>query len=200
MMKEFAGQRPQKPFRQQGCLRHHPQAGAKNVQTEKRTQSKRYWERRCEKRFQACSKLSLLRRTALSPKMAVPTRTQVDPSSMATSKSCDIPMERTPMSTCGKSRRDSFAQFTEPPKCGRAVSGSSLKGGTVISPRICRCSKSGAARKNLFQLSRVRSQSALRLFPPTLISISTEGFLADFLRGSVQSPRQPQGVDWNPRH
>src|SRR5215467_5957857 len=31
----------------------------------------------------------------LSPKMAVPTRTQVEPSSIATSKSCDMPMEST---------------------------------------------------------------------------------------------------------
>jgi hypothetical protein len=31
----------------------------------------------------------------LAPKIAVPTRTQVEPSSMATSKSCDMPMEST---------------------------------------------------------------------------------------------------------
>jgi hypothetical protein len=35
----------------------------------------------------------------LSPKIAVPTRTQFDPSSMATSKSCDIPIESMPTST-----------------------------------------------------------------------------------------------------
>jgi hypothetical protein len=35
----------------------------------------------------------------LDPKIAVPTRTQVDPSSIATSKSCDMPMESTSMWT-----------------------------------------------------------------------------------------------------
>src|SRR5262249_12301062 len=40
----------------------------------------------------------------LSPKMAVPTRTQVEPSSMATSKSCDMPMESTAMATPGSLR------------------------------------------------------------------------------------------------
>ena len=37
----------------------------------------------------------------LSPKIAVPTRTQVEPSSIATSKSCDIPIESLRMSTEG---------------------------------------------------------------------------------------------------
>jgi hypothetical protein len=40
----------------------------------------------------------------LAPKIAVPTRTQVDPSSMATSKSCDMPMERTFISMRGSLR------------------------------------------------------------------------------------------------
>src|SRR5262249_36771503 len=40
----------------------------------------------------------------LSPKMAVPTRTQVEPSSMATSKSCDMPIESSFMETPGRSR------------------------------------------------------------------------------------------------
>jgi len=39
-----------------------------------------------------------------SPKIAVPMRTQVEPSSMATSKSCDIPMERTSMPMAGSLR------------------------------------------------------------------------------------------------
>jgi hypothetical protein len=36
-----------------------------------------------------------------SPKMAVPIRTQVDPSSIATSKSCDMPMESVSMEIAG---------------------------------------------------------------------------------------------------
>ena len=40
---------------------------------------------------------------ALSPKIAVPTRTQVDPSSIATSKSCDIPIESSRISNRGQS-------------------------------------------------------------------------------------------------
>src|ERR1019366_6399260 len=40
----------------------------------------------------------------LSPKIAVPTRTHVAPSSMATSKSCDMPMERTALPIVGSSR------------------------------------------------------------------------------------------------
>src|SRR5581483_11472288 len=39
-----------------------------------------------------------------SPKMAVPTRTQVEPSSMATSKSCDIPIESKPIEISGRRR------------------------------------------------------------------------------------------------
>src|ERR1019366_2445539 len=39
-----------------------------------------------------------------SPKIAVPMRTQVDPSSMATSKSCDIPIESWSRLTAGKLR------------------------------------------------------------------------------------------------
>jgi len=40
----------------------------------------------------------------LSPKMAVPMRTQLDPSSMATSKSCDMPIESTCMLRLGSFR------------------------------------------------------------------------------------------------
>src|SRR5271166_6103977 len=39
-----------------------------------------------------------------SPKMAVPIRTQVEPSSMATSKSCDIPTDSTSRRTDGRPR------------------------------------------------------------------------------------------------
>src|SRR5581483_10093881 len=38
---------------------------------------------------------------SLCPKIAVPTRTHVDPSSIATSKSCDMPIESTSMSIDG---------------------------------------------------------------------------------------------------
>src|ERR1700683_4438365 len=44
----------------------------------------------------------------LSPKIAVPRRTQVDPSSMAASKSCDMPRESTSMPMAG-SRRAAIA-------------------------------------------------------------------------------------------
>ena len=40
----------------------------------------------------------------LPPKIAVPTRKQVDPSSIAISKSCDIPMESTSMPIAGSLR------------------------------------------------------------------------------------------------
>lgn len=41
---------------------------------------------------------------SLVPKIAVPTRTQVDPSSIATSKSCDMPIDRTSMLIPGSLR------------------------------------------------------------------------------------------------
>src|SRR5581483_5384506 len=46
----------------------------------------------------------VLQAVALSPKIAVPTRTHVDPSRIATSKSCDIPIESTSMLTRGRWR------------------------------------------------------------------------------------------------
>ena len=62
-------------------------------------------------------------------------RTQVAPSSMAVSRSCDIPIER-PLSPCrspsSRKRR----------KCGRAASGSSDHGGMVIRPVSARCGHS----------------------------------------------------------
>ena len=41
---------------------------------------------------------------ALSPKMDVPTRTHVEPSPMAISKSCDMPIESTSMLIAGRFR------------------------------------------------------------------------------------------------
>ena len=55
----------------------------------------------------------------LSPKIAVPMRTQVEPSSIATSKSCDMPMESTFMLYfCQIPSRDFISQFTQPAKIG----------------------------------------------------------------------------------
>src|SRR5882672_10088722 len=63
---------------------------------------------------------------ALSPKTAVPTRTHVDPSSIATSKSCDMPIESTSMETAGKWREAIRSRISRSwRKKGRASSGSS---------------------------------------------------------------------------
>ena len=61
------------------------------------------------------------------PKSAVPTRTQVAPSSIAVSKSFDIPIE-----SCGNS--NCSANSRKRAKYGREGSASSDQGGTVISP------------------------------------------------------------------
>src|SRR6266568_374499 len=70
-----------------------------------------------------------------APKIAVPTLTQVEPSSIATSKSCDIPIESSsrfsPLSALNWSRNSRKLR-----KHPRAPSGSSVYGGTVINPRI----------------------------------------------------------------
>src|SRR6185437_1145711 len=72
----------------------------------------------------------------LAPKIAVPTRTQVDPSSIATSKSCDMPMESTSISMRGNLRAAIWSRRSRNNrKYMRAPSGSSVNGGTVIRPR-----------------------------------------------------------------
>src|SRR5215469_6149039 len=64
---------------------------------------------------------------ALSPKIDVPTRTHVEPSWMATSKSCDIPIESTSM-PIAESFREAIAlrKSRNLRKYGRAPSGSSV--------------------------------------------------------------------------
>src|ERR1039458_9275154 len=64
----------------------------------------------------------------LLPNNAVPTRTQVEPSSMAVSRSCDIPMESSANPCASASSR----RLRKNP---RGASGSSDHGGIVISPR-----------------------------------------------------------------
>src|SRR5262249_5555174 len=109
----------------------------------------------------------------LAPKIAVPTRTQVEPSSMAISKSCDMPMESASIRIPGRlraamvSRRSRNAR-----KYRRAPSGASVNGGTVIKPRICICSSSGAARSKRSSSGSARGIPALLSSSPTLISIS----------------------------
>src|ERR1035441_2623252 len=63
----------------------------------------------------------------LLPNNAVPTRTQVEPSSMAVSRSCDIPME-----SCG--RPCNLPSSRRRRKIARGASGSSDQGGMVIRP------------------------------------------------------------------
>jgi len=70
-----------------------------------------------------------------SPKMAVPTRTQVDPSSIAISKSWDMPIESNSMATLGSFRLAIRSRSSRGcRKYGRAPSGSSVNRGIVISP------------------------------------------------------------------
>src|SRR6266478_337702 len=109
---------------------------------------------------------------ALSPKIAVPTRTHVEPSSIATSKSYDMPIESTSMrvsvSSCEAIRSQISRSWR---KKGRASSGFSEYGGTIINPRILRLRQRGAASRTC---SNSRDAGATPLFassPPTLISI-----------------------------
>jgi len=78
---------------------------------ESTTESQRHGEKRCPRldRIERrsgflCVSVSPWWIHRLSPKIAVPTRTQVEPSSIATSKSCDMPMERTSMRIAGSLR------------------------------------------------------------------------------------------------
>ncbi len=67
-----------------------------------------------------------------SPKSALPTRTSVAPHATATSRSCVMPMESSgssPAPPCSSRSRASASKY------GRAPSGSSVCGGTVIRPR-----------------------------------------------------------------
>ncbi len=70
--------------------------------------------------------------SGFGPNNAVPTRTIVAPSSMATSRSCDIPMERCcrPFWTASSRKRAKY---------GRDRSASSDHGGIVINPNNRKC-------------------------------------------------------------
>src|SRR5216684_7124308 len=115
---------------------------------------------------------------ALSPKIAVPTRTHVDPSSIATSKSCDMPIESTSISTAGKRRNAIRSRISRSlRKYGRAPSGSSVNGGTVINPRNASASSRGAASSNSSSASESGATPLLASSPPRLTSISTSSFL-----------------------
>src|SRR5258707_3283569 len=115
-----------------------------------------------------------------SPKIADPTRTQLDPSSMATSKSCDMPMESTSIWTPGSLRAAILSRRSRSRrKYGRAASGASVNGGTVISPRICRFATFGAARSRLSNSGESSGMPALLSSSPTFISIRTSSFLFD---------------------
>src|SRR6266849_1921291 len=118
---------------------------------------------------------------ALSPKIAVPTRTHVDPSSIATSKSCDMPIESTSISTAGK-RRDAIRSRISRScrKKRRALSGSSEYGGMVISPRILRLPHCGAPKRIWSNSCEVGATPLFASSPPTLISIRIGSVLPAF--------------------
>src|ERR1051326_38095 len=74
-----------------------------------------------------------------SPKMAVPIRTQVEPSSIAISKSCDMPMESSLISMAGKWRAAIRSRSSRRRrKYGRDDSASSPNGGMAMRPRTRR--------------------------------------------------------------
>src|SRR5437867_4138493 len=73
--------------------------------------------------------------TGRGPKSAVPMRTNVAPSSTATSKSPDMPMDSSRIETPGiLSACASAANIRNRRKCGRASSGAPAAGGMAISP------------------------------------------------------------------
>src|SRR5207247_2971131 len=73
--------------------------------------------------------------TRRGPKSAVPMRTNVAPSSTATSKSPDMPMDSSRIETPGiLSACASAANIRNRRKCGRAFSGAPPPGGLAISP------------------------------------------------------------------
>ena len=80
-------------------------------------------QRRIEPDAQRASRLLPL------PNSAVPTRTQVAPSSMAVSRSCDMPIESS-VKPCSAASSRSLPEIRP-----REASGSSLHGGMVIRPR-----------------------------------------------------------------
>src|SRR5215471_475451 len=80
------------------------------------------------------SKIDLIHSGLLRvPKIAVPTRISVEPSRIAASKSCDMPMERTGNTIPSQDSSDSL-HFLSCVKNGRASSGFSKNGGMHIRP------------------------------------------------------------------
>ena len=117
--------------------------------------------------------------------MAVPMRAQVEPSSMATSKSCDIPMESSSRVTDGSwraARRSRSSRNWR--KWGRVPSGSSVKGGTVIRPQTRRCGQSGARVKTDSSSGSSGTMPLLARSPPMLISIRTSRVLPSLCAAS----------------
>ena len=116
------------------------------------------------------------------PKMAVPMRTQVEPSSMATSKSCDMPMESTSRidrrQVAGGKTVAQFAQLAEVrPGTFRIVG----EGGTVISPRMCRFVHCGRLAEDGVDLGRIGRESALGFFAADVDFDQDVERLAEFL-------------------
>src|SRR5581483_5248261 len=113
-----------------------------------------------------------------SPKMPVPTRTQVEPSSIATSKSCDMPIDRTFIMMAGSLLSAIASRISRSFwKYGRAPSGSSVNGGTVISPRNCNASNRTAANSRSSMALEDGKTPLLAASPPTFTSMSTGSFL-----------------------
>ena len=107
------------------------------------------------------------------PNSAVPMRTTVEPSSMAISKSPDIPIDNSPKSRPGCRADNSSRSFLNSRKQCRAVSGFPSNGGTVISPRTLRFGRLGI-RANRSSISRPAGSSPVFAASSlSLISIST---------------------------
>ena len=97
------------------------------------------------------------------PKIAVPTRTIVAPSSMATSKSWLMPIESSREAIGRHAARDQLvAQVPQPAEPGARVFGSSGIGGTIISPRRSTARASSAAVTRSAASRRRRRTSCLR--------------------------------------
>ena len=113
---------------------------------------------------------------------AVPTRTHVDPSSMATSKSCDIPIDNccSPYFSASCRRRTKY---------GREGSASSVHGGMVISPSSFRLRQSRTDETN--SSSDIRIGPHLRLLGRQL---HLQHYV-DWFAFVVQPAREFNGID-----
>ena len=101
-----------------------------------------------------------LHHASLGPNRAVPTRTSVAPSSIATSKSADIPIEssRRPAPP-GRSRSASRSARSRA-NAGRVASGSSETSGTVMRPATRRCPSGAQAASSAGTSRRSPSSSS----------------------------------------